>query len=66
MKTLSFLDEIITSRNEIFEDCESDMAVGLRKLGNMTRVTAKSIVILQQIPGSSIVNLDLQAKISDP
>jgi len=52
MKTSSFLEEIITSSIMVYKDCESDMAVGIRKLGNTTRVTAESKVIVQQIAGS--------------
>ena len=49
--TRSFLAEITTSSIEVFKDCELDMAVGIRKLDNTTRVTAKSQVIVQQIAG---------------
>jgi len=41
IKTRSFLEEIITSSNEAFKDLESDMVVGSRKLGNLTRNTAE-------------------------
>jgi len=51
IKTCSFLEEIITSSIEVFEDCESDMLVGIRNLDNMTRVTAESKVTVQQIAG---------------
>jgi len=40
-KTSSFLEEIIHSSNEVFEDFVSDIAVEIRKLGNMTRKTGK-------------------------
>jgi len=48
----SFLVEIITFSNEVFEDFESDMAVGIRKLGNPTWETAKSHVIVNKNGGS--------------
>jgi len=41
MKTCSFLDEIITSSKEVFEDVQSDMAVGISNLGNATQKTAE-------------------------
>jgi hypothetical protein len=50
---------------EVFSDCESDMAVGIRKVGNTTRVTAGGKFIVQQIAGSSILILELEAKKSD-
>jgi len=34
IKTGSFLDDIITSSNEVFRDCESDMAVEIGWLRN--------------------------------
>jgi len=52
IKTWSFLEHIITSSNEVFKDFESDMAVGIRKLGNVTRETAESYVIVQHNVGS--------------
>jgi hypothetical protein len=51
IKTRSFLEEIITSSMEVFKDCESDMAVGIRKFGNMTQMTGGSELIVQQIAG---------------
>jgi hypothetical protein len=42
IKTASFLDEIITSRNEVFKGFVSEMAVEIRKLGNKTRKTAQN------------------------
>jgi len=36
IKTRSFLEEIITSSEEVFIDFESDMAVGIRNLGDAT------------------------------
>jgi len=52
IKRLSFLEEIITFSIEVFKDCESEMAVVRRLIGNTTRVTAESKVIVQQIAGS--------------
>jgi hypothetical protein len=56
------LERIITSSTEVLKDCKSDIAVGTRSLGNMTRVTAESKVIIQQITGSWIQAFELQAK----
>ena len=36
IKTPSFLDKIITLSNEVFKDFESDLELGIRKLGNLT------------------------------
>ena len=47
-----FLEEIIISSNKVFKECEFDMAVGMRKLGNPTRETAKNNVIVMQTGGS--------------
>jgi hypothetical protein len=47
-----FLEEIITSSIEVFQDLESDMAVGIRNLGIATRAAAESNVIVQQNAGS--------------
>jgi len=33
---------MITSSDEVFNDFESDMGVGIRKLGNATQKTAES------------------------
>jgi len=65
MKTHAFLEEIITSSNEVFKDFESDMAVGIRKLVNLTRETAESNNTVHLLAGSSILTLQLQAKQSD-
>jgi len=46
IKTHLFLEEIITSSNEVFEDLESDMVVVIRKLRNRNRETAESKVIV--------------------
>jgi len=42
IKTHSFLEEIITSSNEVFKDCVSDMVVEIEMLGIPTRETAKN------------------------
>ena len=63
--TCSFLEEIITSSNEVFNDCESDKAVGIRKLGNLTRETAESNVTGMQTAGCQLLTQQLQAKKSD-
>jgi hypothetical protein len=52
IKTRSFLEEIITSSNEVFKDCVSDMAAEIRKLGNPTCETAENNDTVQQIVGS--------------
>jgi len=52
IKTCSFLEQIITYCNEILIDSESNMAVGIRKMGNLTHETAKNYVIVQQNAGS--------------
>jgi len=40
------LEEIITSSKEVFKYCESEMVVKIRMLGNPTRKTAESNVIV--------------------
>jgi len=52
MKTLSLLEDIITLSNEVFQDFETVMAVGNRKLGNPTRKTAQSNDTAKQTAGS--------------
>jgi len=52
MKTGSCLEEILTSSNEVFKDFQSDMAVGIRKLGNATRNTAKGNDTVKQTADS--------------
>ena len=52
IKTGSFLEEIITSSNEVFKDCVSDMGVEIEKLGNPTRETAENNDTVKQIAGS--------------
>jgi len=47
IKTLSFLEDIITSSKEVFRDFESEEAVGIRKLGNPTRETAGNTNIVE-------------------
>jgi hypothetical protein len=42
IKRSSFFEEMITSRNEVFKDFVSDIAVEIRKLGNSTRMAADS------------------------
>jgi len=56
------LDEIITSSNEVFEDCVSDMVVEIDKLGNPTSKTAENNDTVKQIAGSSSLTLQLQGK----
>ena len=46
------MEEIITSSNEVYKGCVSDMAVEIRKLGNPTRETAEKNDTAQQIAGS--------------
>ena len=65
IKTSSFLEEITASSIEVFNYFESEMAVGIRKLGNTTQETAESNVIPKQTAGSPILILDLQAKKSN-
>ena len=65
IKTRSFLDKIITSSKVMFKDFESDMAVGIRNLGNATRKTTKANDTVKQTAGSQILTLQLQAKKSD-
>ena len=46
----------------MLKDFESDMVVGIRKLGNPTRKPAESNNTAKQTAGSSIVTLQVQAK----
>jgi len=46
------LEEIITSSNEVFKDCVSDMVVEIRKLGDPTWKTAENNDTGKQIAGS--------------
>jgi hypothetical protein len=52
IKTRSFWEEIITSSNEVFKDCVSDMVVEIQKLGIPTRETAENNDTVKQIAGS--------------
>jgi len=65
MMTLSFLEEIITSSNEVLIYCESDMVVGIRELGNPTGKTAESNDTAKQTAGSYILTLLLQVRKPD-
>jgi hypothetical protein len=66
IETSSFLEELITSSQEVFKDFESDMAVRIRMLGDPTRETAESNDTVKRTAGSSILTLQLHPKISDP
>jgi len=52
MKTCSFMEEIITSSNELFKDFVSDMAVEIRMLGIPTRETAENNDTVKTTAGS--------------
>jgi hypothetical protein len=65
IKTRSFLEGIITSSNEVFKDCVSDLAVEIRKLGNLTRATAENNDTVKHTVSSPILTLQLQGKYSD-
>jgi hypothetical protein len=65
IKIRSFLEHIKISINEVFSDFESDLALGFRKLGNPTRETAKSNLIVMQNIGSLLFTLPLQVTQSD-
>jgi len=52
VKTRSFLEEIITSSNEVFKDSVSDMGVKIQKLGNPITETAENNDTVKQIAGS--------------
>jgi len=58
----SFLEEIITSSNEVFKDYVSDMAVEIRTLGNLTQKTAENNDTVKQTAGFQILTLQLQGK----
>jgi hypothetical protein len=51
-KTRFFLDEIITSSNEVFKDFLSNMAVEIWKLGNPSQETTKNNNTVMQTAGS--------------
>jgi len=65
IKIHSFLEEIITSSNEVFKDFGTARAEQIRKLGDPTRETAESYMIAKQHVGSEILTQELQAKKSD-
>jgi hypothetical protein len=46
IKTDSFLNDITTSSYKVFEDLDSDIVVKIRKLGNISRETAKRYVLV--------------------
>jgi len=50
--TRSYLEEIITSSNEVFKECVSDIAVEIRMVGIPTRETAENNDTVQQTAGS--------------
>jgi len=52
IKTRSYLEEIITCSNEVFNDCVSDTAVEIPELGNPTQETAENNDTVKQIAGS--------------
>ena len=52
IKKRLFLEEIITSSNEVFKDFVSEMAVEFRKLGNMARKTAENHDTVKQTAGT--------------
>jgi hypothetical protein len=52
MKTRSFVEDIITSSNEVSEEIVSDMAEEMRNLGNLTRETVENTNTVKQIAGS--------------
>ena len=52
IKTRSFLDEIITSSNEVSKDCVSDMVVEIGKLGILTWENAENDDTVTQNVGS--------------
>ena len=52
IETRSFLEEIITSSNEVFKDFESDMVARIRTQGNQTAKTAECNDAVTQTAGS--------------
>jgi len=52
LNTHALLEDIITSSNEVFNDFESDIVVGIRKISNLTCETAESNLIVTQNAGS--------------
>ena len=65
INTSSFLEHIITSDYVEFKVFETDMGIGIRKLGNLTQHTAESNDTVKQTAGSQILPVQLQAKNSD-
>jgi len=62
IKTPSFLQQIITSRNEVFNHCVSDMVVEIGKLGISTRETDENNDTVRQNAGFQLLTLLLQGK----
>jgi len=62
IKSRSFLEEILTSSNEVFKDSVSDKAVELRMLGILTGETAENNDIVKQTLGYLILTLQLRGK----
>ena len=56
------MEEIITSSNEVFNDFESDMAVGFGMLGNLTENSAEGNDTANQTAACLILTLQLQEK----
>jgi len=52
IKTRSFLEEIITSSNEMFKNCVSDLVVEIGNIGIPTRETAENKDTVTQNAGS--------------
>ena len=52
IKTRSFVEEIITSSNEVFKDCVSDMVIEMGKLGIPTPDCAENHDTVTQNAGS--------------
>jgi hypothetical protein len=65
MKKHSFLEKIITSRQEVFKDYESEMAVGIGKLGDPTQETADCNDPVNQTTGCYILTVQLQVTKAD-
>ena len=65
IKTHSFLEEIITSRKEVFKDLECDMPVRIGTLVDPTRQTAVTKDTVKQTASSYILTLQLEAIQSD-
>ena len=63
--TCSCLEEIIPSSNVVFKDFESNMAIGIRMLGHLTRNTAEGNDTINQTAGSELLTLQLQVQNSD-